>query len=226
MSSRSTGGTRPARRTLPDASDGFSARVREITAELADMGSVPLRLRHIDDRLVRFGQIEDEVLVSEEQYQRMSAGQRRVFDEFVAELHNQRATVLRAHTDPGVVADAFRELENAWSLRTGVPVVRDTVLAVLDGYPVAELFSITSRAVTAVPRVDRMHRSTPRIGVLRCEAWYYHVLLAEVGPKRLRGLLRGLSVDEQDAVLALWDDEKSSEFHDLDRVLDAVRRLG
>lgn len=209
-----------------EPSDGFSTRLREITEELMAMGSRPLRLTEIDVRLVRFGEIEDETIISEEQYQRMTVGQRRVFDEFVTELHRQSTTVRTAHTQPSVIADAFDVLETAWRERHGNPLDRSTVLVVLRAYPLPELLAITARAATVLPGRSTSPQRSSRVGVLRCEAWYHQVLLDELGARRLGAPLRDLSLEEQEAVLALWDEEASSEFHDLQHVIDAVRRLG
>lgn len=212
--------------TVPPAGEGFSNRLRDITEELAAMGSQPLRLAQIDTRLVRFGEIEDETLISEEQYQRMSGQQRRVFDEFIDELHRQRATVRSAYTQPGVIADAFDELEASWRERHGDHVDRTSVLVVLHAYPVPELLTVTARAATVLPQPGTGRQSSSRGGVLLCQAWYHQVLLEELGHRSLGEPLRNLPPEEQEAILALWDDEPSSEFHDLGHVLDAVRRLG
>jgi len=209
-----------------EPSDGFSARLREIIEELATMGATPLRLAQIDVRLIRFGEIEDETMLSEEQYRRMTDGQRRVFDAFSAELHRQKVIVRSAYDQPEVIADAFSTLEAAWRLRNGGHVDRSAVLVLLRAYPRNELLAITTKAVTAAPGSGASRRSGFLGGVLRCETWYVDMLLAELGSRYVSEPLRTLSIDEQDAVLALWDDEKSSEFHDLHHVLDAVRRLG
>lgn len=223
MAQRPTSGATAA---ATEPSDGFSIRLREITGELVAMGSQPLRLTQIDARLVRFGEIEDETLISEEQYQRMTVGQRRVFDEFIAELHKQSTTVRSAHSQPGVIADAFEELELSWCRHQGSHVDRAVVLVVLHAYPVPELLAITARAATVLPHRNGSRQGSPRGGVLRCEAWYHQVLLEQLGPRRLGAPLRDLSAEEQEAVLALWDEDESSEFHDLQHVIDAVRRLG
>jgi hypothetical protein len=209
-----------------EPSDGFVARLREVTMELATMGAEPLRLTHVDTRLLRFSVIEDEIFVSAKQYQRMSVDQQRVYDEFFDEFRRQSATVRAAHTQTGVITDAFNKLETAWRRRHRSHDDRTVVLVVLHTYPTTELLSITSKAATVVPGPRGDRRVASRVGLLRCEEWYYRALLEEIGPRHLGEPLRGVAIEEQDAVLALWDEDESSEFHDLRNVLDAVRSLG
>lgn len=190
------------------------------------MGAEPLRLAHIDTRLLRLGAIEDEIFVSAKQYHRMSIEQQRVYDDFFDEFRKQSAAVRTAHTQTGVIADAFNKLETEWCTRHRSHADRTAALVILRKYPSTELLLLTSYAATVAPTPRGDRRVVPSVGILRCEEWYYRALLDEIGPRYLGEPLRGVSAQEQDAVLALWDENESSDFHDLENVLDAVRRLG
>lgn len=190
------------------------------------MGAEPLRLAHIDTRLLRLGAIEDEIFVSAKQYHRMSIKQQRLYDDFFHEFRKQSATVRTAHTQTGVIADAFNKLETEWRTHHGSHADRTAALVILRKYPSTELLMLTSYAATVAPTSRGDRRVVPRVGLLRCEEWYYRALLDEIGPRHMGEPLRGASAQEHDAVLALWDENESSDFHDLSNVLDAVRRLG
>lgn len=203
--------------------DGFSARLLEVIAELVAMGDAPMRLADIDDRLTRFGQIEDEFLISNEQYQSMDDQQRAIFDTFMHEYHKQSTTVRSAHTAPGVVEDAMRDLEKAWrSRQPGTEPDRTPVLAVAHRCSETGLLAIAISSSTVLSRgTDRARRTR----LLRCEQWLFGVLAESLPPSRLRTPLTGFTEDEYEAILSLWEEDPTSEFHDPGSVLEAVRRL-
>lgn len=203
--------------------DGFSARLLEVIGELSAMGETPLRLADIDTRLARFGQIEDELMISNEQYQSMDDHQRAVFDAFMQEYHEQ-STVLRfAHTSPGVVEDVMCELETAWrSQQPGTEPDRSPVLAVAHRCSETGLLAIAISSSTVLPRVATRAHGTR---LLRCEHWLFGVLADSLPPRRLRTPLTGFTEDEYEAILSLWEEDPTSEFHDPGTVLEAVRRL-
>lgn len=203
--------------------DGFSETLRRTTDELRTMGSRPLRLADIDRRLIRFGEIEDETLISEEQYQRMRPAQRRLFDEFITELHRQQATVRSAHTEPGVIADAFGDLEHLWRLRNpDVEPSRELSLAVLARTPEDELLAIAVKASAARTGTTR----TSRPILVAAECWLLDLVASSGSGRQITSLIANVAADEREATVSLWEDDPAAEFHRLDAVLDAVRRLG
>ena len=203
--------------------DGFSARLLEVIAELVALGETPLRLADIDARLTRFGQIEDEFLISNEQYQNLDYRQRAVFDAFLQEYHKQSTAVRFAHSAPGVIEDAMLELETAWrSRQPGTEPDRAPVLAVARRCSETGLLAIAISSSTVLPRgASRSHGTR----LLRCEQWLFGVLAESVSTGRLRTPLTGFTEDEYEAILSLWEEDPTSEFHDPGSVLEAVRRL-
>lgn len=201
--------------------DAFDALLRSFTEELRVMGERQLRLADIDARLVRLYEMEDQGLISEEQYQRMDVPARRTVDAFASALVHQRSVLRDAYEDPVVVADVFAVLEESWRRANPARICpRGEVLVVVGRLQANHQLAITAPFLAARPRAGG-HRSI----LLRCEEWYFEMVTA-LGARHVGPPLRGISPEERDAVTVLWDEDPASEFHRLDTVLDTVKRIG
>lgn len=203
--------------------DEFLARLEDLTEELRDMERRPLRLSDIDTRLERLGGMEDEGLLSEEQYRGLPADGRKVVDEFASMLVRQRSKLRGAYGDPGVLSDMTTVLETRWSAKhPGRAVPRAVVLAAVRGRS-ADAF------VDAVAATKTVRGTVNGTGcaLLKCEEWLLDLLRGSYGTKRLTSVcVDELSADDVEAVVALWDEDRSSDFHRLHDVVEAVRRIG
>lgn len=203
--------------------DEFLTRLTDLTEELRDMERRPLRLSDIDTRLERLGGMEDEGLLSDEQYRALLLDERRVVDEFSSLLVRQHGLLRGAYADPGVLADMVAVLETRWSQKHPTRAVpRAVVLAAVRGRS-----SDAFVDAVAVTKTVRGIVNGNRCALLKCEAWFLELLRDSYGTKRLASVyVDELSADDVEAIVALWDEDPSSDFHRLDVVVEAVRRIG
>jgi len=201
----------------------FLARLTDLAEELRDMERRPLRLSDIDARFERLGGMEDEGLLSEEQYHGLPSDGRKVVDEFASLLVRQRSMLRDAYADPGVLSDMVAVLETRWSAKhSGRAVPRAVVLAAVRGRS-------SDSFVDAVAMTKTVRGAVNGTGcaLLKCEEWFLDLLRDSYGTKRLASVhVDKLSADEVEAVVALWDEDLSSDFHRLHDVVEAVRRIG
>jgi hypothetical protein len=214
--------------TVPEVAEGVPVRddfvdlLEGLTRDLRALEGRQIRLSDIDFRLRRLGEMEDAALLSAKQYRRMPAPHREAYDSFVAVLLRHRTALRNAYRDPVVVRDIVDSLRDRWSSdNPGRRVPCGTVLAVLRGLPYDG-----QTAATIGPITLRGTASSRTSILLRCEEWLYEVLRDDVGPQRISGTLTNLTPEEEEAVVALWSEDPSADFHRLNVVLEAARCIG
>ena len=205
--------------------------LRSAVAELTDLASEPLRLTRIDARFVRLLELGDVLERFAEQYPLMNRKVRQTYDGLVNVWHDERDRLSTSHEAPGVIADAWVELEKQWvDMHAGATPRTDLVLCVLRGEPDWDLAKIVLPQVTIAPR----GRQCWEWSLVRCSWWFYELLASVIRTSTLDGTSsRYLSdpVDsvtdlETDFVMAVWEDEPGATFFTLEAALDAARRLG
>lgn len=205
--------------------------LRSAVAELTDLASEPLRLTRIDARFVRLLELEEVLERFAEQYPLMSRKVRQTYDCFVNVWHDERDRLRTSHEAPGVIADAWVELEKQWvATRAGATPRTDLVLCVLRGEPDWDLGKIVLPQVTLAPR----GRQCWEWSLVRCSWWFYELLASMIRTSTPDGTSSHYLSDpvysvtdlETDFVVAIWEDEPGATFFTVEAALEASRRLG
>jgi hypothetical protein len=207
-----------------DQAGGFFPGLLRVTAELENLKSEPLRLHQLDARLMRLQDLENEFLITDDQYDLMSEQQREIWGRYISAWSAERARIRHAHSDPGVIADTWEALERVWQLAfPGREPSREKVLCVLQGEPDLELTEIILPEVTVAPR----GRSRWQWSLLHCPEWLYEALQAfvEEVEARLSAPLKGLTPAELEFITALWEDDPKALYFKLETALEAARNL-
>ena len=198
--------------------------------EVLAMGRRSLRLRDVDDRIRRIGELEDAVHAAWKTGQGTRPPAAALRDSFVAVVEERRRELALASLSPGVVADVVTELEIRWrDLCPGMVPESAAVLVVLYAHPDDPLLGslASSSALRPTRRTGRVPRASRRAPLLvSCPEWCLRLFAADPGPRGVGVAHHVRDADERDAVASLWDEDPSGGFHELATVLSAVRLLG
>lgn len=205
--------------------------LRCAVTELTDLASEPLRLARINARFGRLLELEELLERSAERYPTMSRKVRQIYDRFVQAWHDERDRLRTSHEAPGIIAEAWAELETQWvAMHAGATPQTDLVLCVLRGEPDWELGEIVLPCVTLAPR----GRQCWEWSLVRCPRWFYELLASTIrastpdstSSRYLSDPVGSVTDTETDFVSAIWDDDPTATFFTLDAALEAARSLG
>jgi hypothetical protein len=199
---------------------------------LAEAAFKPLRLRDVDSRLYRLGDIEDEFAINADDAEDLSPRMLVLLEKLFALWESERDRLRHAHTDAQVIADAWQELKDSRAQiypKSGYADESEVIL-VMRGEPDWGLFSVILPSVTLAPS-DRRHWTYSLLGL---PGWLYSMLLEHVATHPsphadphtiLSSPLVGVGPEEREVLIGLWDDRPDSELFDLPTTLATARML-